>query len=257
VFYINMKHPPLDDIRVRRAMGLLIEEENLIIGYAGDPMFGITDSGLLPPSFGLPGEEVVKLMGWDKPMAERIAEAQRLMVEAGYPEGFKLNMLSLGSSTGTRIQAGASLVFAEALRKHLKIDAELHAGFGGVEIYQRIDEDNYDTFTGALRVGQDPLHLTVYAGTGGYSNYSNYANPELDRMMAEVDLIIDPVERRETIWAIERILLTDLPILPTGCFIPNYMPYYPHVKNLRWTDMSYSNINRLEDVWIDESLRVK
>jgi hypothetical protein len=76
-------------------------------------------------------------------------------------------------------------------------------------------------------------------------------------MLAELDHIVDPVERREVVWAIERQLLTDLPILPTGTFIGNMMPYYPHVKNLRWINMRYSNTVRLEDVWIDESLRVK
>jgi len=253
--YLNLKHKPLDDIRVRRAMGLVLVEEDLLIGYSGDAKFGITDTGLLQPSFGLPKEEVIKLMGWDKPMAERIAEAQKLMAEAGYPDGFKLNMLTIGGATKTH--GSATLVFSEALRKHLKIDSEVICGLGGTGTYQRIDEDNYDTFTQSVRVGHDPAQINQYVGTGGYSNYSNYSNPELDRMLGGLDYIIDPDERREAIWAIERILLTDLPILPTGAFIANFMPYYPHVKNLRWTDLSYSNINRLEDVWIDESLRVK
>jgi peptide/nickel transport system substrate-binding protein len=253
--FINTKHPPLDDVRVRRAMGLLLVQEDLIIGYAGDLMFGIPGQGILPASFGLPKEEIAKLMGWDKPLAERIAEAQQLMAEAGYPEGFKLNMVSLGALT--RTQGSSSLVFAEALHKYLKIDAEVHTGLGGTETYKRLDEDNYDTFTGSVRVAQDPAYLNTYFGTGSYSNYSNYANPEMDKMLAEVDYIIDPDERREAIWAIERLLLTDLPALPTGCFIANIMPYYPHVKNIRWTDMAYSNVNRFEDVWIDESLRVK
>jgi len=139
----------------------------------------------------------------------------------------------------------------------LKIEADVHTGIPGTETYQRIDEDNYDTFTQSVRVGHDPAQINQYVGTDGYSNYSNYSNPELDKMLDELDYITDPEERREAIWAIERILLTDLPILPTGCFIANFMPYYPHVRNLRWTDMSYSNINRLEDAWIDESLRVK
>jgi hypothetical protein len=79
----------------------------------------------------------------------------------------------------------------------------------------------------------------------------------MDKMMAELDYILEPTGRREAIWAIERLLLTELPMLPTGAFNLNFMPYYPHVKNLRWNGIPYSNINRLEDVWIDESLRVK
>jgi peptide/nickel transport system substrate-binding protein len=253
--YLNLNKKPLDDIRVRRAFGLVLVQEDEIIGYGGDIMFGVTDSGLLHPDCGLPKEEVAKLMGWDKPYDERVAEAQQLMAEAGYPDGFKLNIMSAG--VGSVGQAGASLIFAEALRVHLKIDAEVHVGLGGPELWKRVEENNYDMFTYSLQTGLDPVQLATYFGTDGYSNWSNYSNPEMDKMLAELDYIIDLDKRREVVWAIERILLTDLAALPTGCFASSLMPYYPHVKNLRWTNMSYSNICRLEDVWIDESLRVK
>jgi peptide/nickel transport system substrate-binding protein len=251
--FLNVKHPPLDDIRVRRAIGLVLVEEDLIIGYSGDLMFGKPDIGLLHESFGLPKEEIRQLMGWDKPFPERVAEAQQLMAEAGYPDGFKLNMLS---RQGAQTNTGANLVLADALLKHLKIDAEVN-GLAGTEVAQRLDEDNYDLYSTSLRVGQDPAQLGLYFETDGYANYSNYSNPELDKMLGELDRVIDPVKRRDAIWAIERLLLTDLPALPTGCHPGNVMPYYPHVKNIRWTNMSYSNINRFEDVWIDETFRVK
>jgi peptide/nickel transport system substrate-binding protein len=253
VMYFNLNHSPLDDIRVRRAMGLVVDEESLIIGYCGDAMFGVTDIGLLPPSFGLPKEEIMELMGWDKPKDERVAEAQRLMAEAGYPDGFELNMLS---RFGAQTMMGLSLIYEAALRTNLKIDPVV-TGPSDIEIHKRLDEDNYDLYTHELNIGLDPVRLKTYFGTDGYANYSGYSNPELDRMLAELDYIIDPVKRRDAIWEIERILLTDLPALPTGCFIANYMPYYPHVKNIRWGAMAYSSICRLEDVWIDESLRVK
>jgi peptide/nickel transport system substrate-binding protein len=252
VFFLNLNHPPLDDVRVRRAMGLLIDEEALIIGYCGDARFGIINSGLLPPSFGLPKEEIMELMGWDKPMDERVAEAQRLMTEAGYPNGFNMEMLALGAS---KTQGGAALVFAEELRTNLNITSEVASSISQTELFVRLDDDRYDLFAQNLRVELDPAQLQYYAGTGSYANYAHYSSPEVDRLLAELDYVIDPDQRREAVWEIERILLTDLPMLPTGCFIANLMPYYPHVKNARWTDMSYSNICRLEDVWIDESLR--
>jgi peptide/nickel transport system substrate-binding protein len=253
VIFINTKHKPLDDMRVRRALGMILDEQDLILGYAGDSSLGITDVGLLHPSFGLPKEEVLKLMGWDKPYEARVSEAQQLMAEAGYQNGFKMNMMSTETTEG---RAGATLVFAEALRQHLKINVEVNVGLGSIELNKRLTEDNYDTYTYTLDV-PDPVQLKVFFATGGYSNWSKYSNTNLDKMLAEVDSFLDPDKRREAIMEIERILLTDLPALPTGCFPPAMMPYYPHIKNLRWMPLLYSNINRLEDVWIDESLRVK
>lgn len=252
VMLLNIKHKPLDDIRVRRALGLLIEESDLIVGYCGDATFGITDIGLLQRSFGLPAEEVRKLMGWEISYNERVAEAQRLMAEAGYPDGFELNIMCTGSVSQ---HAGVSLVFADALRKYLKIDSTVNAGISAIEIEKRLDADNYDIYTTSLNVGPDPAHLQIYFKTGGYANESNYSNLELDSLLDGLDRITDPMQRREDVWQIERVLLTDLPALPTGCFIANFMPYYPHVKNLRFTNMSYSNVNRLEDVWIDPTLK--
>jgi len=255
VMFLNTEHAPLDDIRVRRALGLIVDQESLIVGFTGDARFGITDIGILGPSLGLHEEEIRQLMGWDKPYEERIAEAQQLMAEAGYPKGFKLNMLSDGGATMT--EGSLSLVFADALRKYLNIDAEVNIGLGQTEIYKRRAEGNFDLYTSSLRVERDPTRLAEYATTGGFANYSHYSNPEVDRILGGLDRIFDPVERREAVWEVERILLTDLPMLPTGTFIGNLMPYYPHVKNLRWVNMRYSNTVRLEDVWIDESLRVK
>jgi len=256
LIFINMDHPPLDDIRVRRAMGLVLEESELILGYSGTDKFGMPDTGLLAPSYGLPKEEVIKLMGWDKPYEKRVAEAQKLMAEAGYPTGlgYKLNILSLGGRTSS--QGGASHVFADQLYKALYIESDVQIP-GKLEVFARVDEDNYDIYATTFRVGQNPVFIKDYFGTDGNANHSNYSNPELDKLLDEIDQIIDPDKRREAIWEIERILLTDLPGLPAGCFIGNMMPYYPHVKNIRWNNLSYGNHSRLEDVWIDESLRVK
>jgi peptide/nickel transport system substrate-binding protein len=254
LIFLNSKRPPLDDVRVRRALGLMINEEDLIIGYAGDATLGLPDSGILPPSFGLPPEEIVKLMGWDKLWEERVTEAKQLLSEAGYPDGFNMEIIAQGGSIS---QGGAALVFAEALRQNLNITSNVRTNISGIELNQRLDEGRYDAFAVGIRIGQDPISLDTYFNSRGYANYAGYANPEIDRMLAELDRITEPEKRREAIWAIERILLTDLPALPTGCFIANYMPYYPWVKNIRWTDMSYSNANRLEDVWLDNSLRPK
>ncbi|RJO60181.1 ABC transporter substrate-binding protein [candidate division WS5 bacterium] len=252
VIKLNMDHKPLDDIRVRRALGLILDEESLVVGFSGDPSFGLKDVGLI--SGGLPPEEVRKIMGWDKPYEERIAEAQRLMTEAGYPNGFYMFFLSHGAAQAYTGYAGANLVFAEALKQYLNMNVEVRQlpSPGGVV---RRDTGDYDAQTDVLSVGDDPALLKTYFGTGEPGNYSHYSNPKFDEMIDKVDMEIDPVKRHELILDIERLLLTDLPALPTGIFSTRMMFYYPHVKNLRWTYTSYSNICRLEDVWIDPSLK--
>ena len=250
--FLNLQNKPLDDVRVRRALDLLIVEDDLIPSYSSEVQFGTPGIGLLPVGLGLPEEEVVKLMGWDKPYQERVAEARQLLSDAGYPDGFKLKMMSMESGDSTN--AFTNQVFAEALQKYLNIDVELISNLVPTELRRRLDENSYDVYTYKVNES-DTVKLNIYINADDYTKYSNYLNPELDKMIAELDNIIDPDKRRDAIWAMERVLLTDLPALPTGRFIPSFMPYYPWVKNLRWNNLSYSNTNRLEDVWIDESLR--
>lgn len=255
VIFLNTAHKPLDDIRVRQALGLVINETDLIIGYSGDESLGLPGQGILSPSYGLPKEEVSKLMGWDKPMEERVTEAQKLMADAGYPNGFKMKMITGGTGYGGA--SAAAMVYIAVLKKDFNIDVEA-IGTTTPDVQQKLKDDNYDMYILLITdVTFDPSGLATYFETGEHGNYSHYSNPELDKKFAELDRIIDPSKRQEAIWEIERTLLTDLPVLPTGCFVTNFMPYYPWVKNIRFTNMSFSNINRLEDVWLDESLKPK
>lgn len=258
-FFINTTRKPLDDVRVRRALALVEEEENIIIGFSGDAMFGVTDTGLLHPSMGLPPAEIKSLMGWDQPFEDRVAEAKRLLAEAGYPDGFKLEIMAQrastvgGASTATG-HPGASLVLADTFRRYLNIDAQV-LGLSQIELDQRVKNNNYDINCQSFYVNDDPSQLATYFGSNGQAGWSKYANPELDTLMANLDRVIDPAQRQQDIWSIERTLLTDLPALPTGVFSTRNMFYYPHVKNLRFQTQQYSNICRLEDVWIDPALK--
>jgi len=254
-FFINMSKAPMNDIRVRRALALVMEEDNIIIGYSGDVIFGISGTGLLHPSIGLPPEEVAELMGWDKPIEERVAEAQSLLAEVGLPDDFRLEILAQRASAAPYAgHPGASLVLADAFRRHLNIDANVSA-LPRLELQARLDENSYDIYCQSFTISDDPAQLAIYFASDAQADWSHYTNPELDSMMADLDRIIDPDIRQETIWAIERTLLTDLPALPTGIFPTRYMFYYPHVKNIRFQTQVYSNICRLEDVWIDPSLK--
>lgn len=252
--FLNLSHSPLNDIRVRRALALVVNQPDLAIGYSGDASLGLPDSGILTPSFGLSRDEVRKLMGWDKPIAERISEARRLLSEAGYPDGFNLDILAPG---GSMTSGGVALVYSETLRQNLGIKSNVTTQIANAELQQRVQAGNYDVYVVGIRIGQDPISLATYFSSNGYGNFSNYSNSGLDSRLGDLDRVIDPVKRRDAVWDIERTLLTDLPALPSGCFIANFMPYYPWVKNIRWNDMAYSAANRLEDVWIDESQRTK
>ena len=253
VMFLNMERWYLQDIRVRRALALMIDQEALVTAFSGHVMFGDTDIGVLQRSFGLPSEEVVSLMGWDQPFEARLAEAKRLLAEAVGENQIKLDMLSrVSTSAGPDASAsGANKAFAALLEEHLGIEVEITSLVSASEVTARVKAGDYDIYTAALDVEQNPVAIGDYFGSRGVNNWSHYDNIKMDLMLDEIDAILDPTERREHIWKIERKLLTDLPALPTGAITTSHVPYWPYVKNFRMMNMSYTNICSLEDVWLD------
>jgi ABC-type transport system substrate-binding protein len=89
-----MNYEPLRDVRVRKALSLLMDPEQIVLAGWGSPEFGWTGRAIFPPPWNLPEEEISEIMWWDKPFEERITEAQRLMAEAGYADGFSFTLMS-------------------------------------------------------------------------------------------------------------------------------------------------------------------
>ena len=95
---INTEKEPFNDVRVRRALNLILHRQafNEIFG-AGEYLIGSP----LPPDqwFGRTTEEWLDWPGLrqtddGQKHPDDIAEAQRLMAEAGYPEGFETTILA-------------------------------------------------------------------------------------------------------------------------------------------------------------------
>jgi peptide/nickel transport system substrate-binding protein len=87
---INVDRKPFDDVRVRKALTLAIDRDEMakVIG----PLSGLeTVGGLMHPDtpWALGPEELQELPGFRKDHEANLREAKRLLAEAGYANGFK------------------------------------------------------------------------------------------------------------------------------------------------------------------------
>src|SRR5438128_66567 len=88
--FLNFKTKPFDDVRVRRAIDLVLDKAALIDAVSDS--VGLVRAGWLLPTDPLFQEywgRVKEQPGWRSPTVEDLAEAQRLMQEAGYAQGIK------------------------------------------------------------------------------------------------------------------------------------------------------------------------
>ena len=120
---LNITRPPFDDVRVRKAVALVFDQEALIAGGAQVQalLFGGGWFAEGQGVYALSADQLRKEKYWRSPTPEDIAEAQQLLADAGYPNGEGVPKLDLlGRSDGPVVEAGARARtgLAEAAPEH-------------------------------------------------------------------------------------------------------------------------------------------
>ncbi len=199
---LNVTRGPLRDLRVRRALSLAVDRAGSI-----PP----ADARRMVPAFSwvpdMPGRPRLNLLHED------VAEARRLLAEAGYPGGRGFPVLIMPISSAWRndpyLQA-----WTDAWYRTL-----------GIRTYPALDRDerrrtrmasgDYDVFyTGLLATVPDAGDmLATFAAPGLYSA-SRWENPEINRLLAEADRQSGR-ERLATLAEVERRAMEAVPTIPT------------------------------------------
>ncbi|MFG0244830.1 MAG: peptide ABC transporter substrate-binding protein [Phycisphaerales bacterium JB052] len=218
---------PFADARVRRAFAMCIDKRAVAdqVRRLGEP----TASTLIPPGSigGYTSPNGLPSISDAKTPAERdaiIAQAQRLLSEAGYPQDFVVT-LSFNKDAGHDLIAQT---VAKSWQKHLGIQT-------------RLDQKEIKIFRDDLK---DKRYMTARAGWfGDYGdpttflniNYSTdgnndraYNNPVYDDLLDRASIELDPVKRMAMLSEAERILVEeDLPLVPIFHYATIYM-FDPH-----------------------------
>jgi len=245
-FWFNLGFAPFKDVRVRKAIALMVDPRQMAAAGSGEERWGNCDVALFSTGFGLPKSEFEKLLGRDKPFADRVTEAQKLLADAGYANGFKMRIVSQNMSS---IQK-RSVLLADLLQRNLKIQAEVKV-MDVAEAQKIRDARDFDVyFEQALSMLGDPDELMPYFLTKGSVNWTGYSNPEADKLWQQQTQTTDPAKRKELTRQIERILLTDLPAVPTYGMV-SYTGYWPYV-HFPVMNVSYGPNAVFETTWMDK-----
>lgn len=121
-FVLNQKMPPFDDVRVRKALFLAIDRQNVVdvvLTHKDFGRYGVIGTFFPPGAVEEPEKLVAAgVPGYRLDKSQDIAEAKALLAEAGYPNGFQAQ-LNYGNARPT--QAVAEVV-SEQLRRDVGID---------------------------------------------------------------------------------------------------------------------------------------
>jgi peptide/nickel transport system substrate-binding protein len=204
--YISVVDKPLSDARVRRAMRMAVDTNEVIqkaVYGAGVP------SGTVPTGYGdwsLDPQSLPYL----KPDVEG---AKKLLAEAGYPNGFKVEI----KCSPQYPEFVANTLVVQSSLKKIGIDVTVTQMEWGAFVADNRKSDQSggkeggQIFASANTFRPDPDgYIYPYFHSKGNLN-KGYVNPKLDPLMAEARSSANHAERRRLYQQIQRTLVEDCP----------------------------------------------
>jgi peptide/nickel transport system substrate-binding protein len=189
VLALNNRHPPLDDLKVRRAIAHAIDRDAVIDGA----MFGYgTPIGSHFPPHSPDYVDLTRLYPHDP------AKARALLAEAGYPHGFAVTMKLPPPSYARR---SGEILAAQLAAIGITVRIE------NLEWAQWLDQvftrHDYDM---SVVAHAEPMDYDIYARDDYYFGYSS---PEFKSLMSELDDTVDPGRRSALLVRIQRKIAED------------------------------------------------
>ncbi|MDO8532574.1 MAG: ABC transporter substrate-binding protein [Dehalococcoidia bacterium] len=241
-FMPNNEIAPWKDVRVRRAASLAMDRQAAVT-IAKDAVIG----GYLSPrtKWGIPVEELVKRPGFRQPKDQDIAEAKRLMADAGYANGIDIPLLC---RLGFDCEQMAPLLGSDLARIGIRAKIVPTATNVLTEIF------NKGQYSAALYSATAPLAdpdslLTSYL-TGDGRNWSRFGDAQVDAWFKEQSRTLDQSKRLEIVRKIEERLL-ELEPLPSLYFRDYLRARWRTVKGFRSGPDLFQDEN-LEYAWLDK-----
>lgn len=247
---INNTRKPFDDPRVRRAVHLAVSRQNMFQAIATqEPVFLTRWMPRVSPYATAP-EAIEAMPGYRADKEADIAEAKRLLTEAGYADGVQgLDLLTAADPQHSQLNAPA---FQDELRRTLNLGLEIRVMERGLltEEYKKGD-------FGIIIEGRfqsnflDPTILwNANLRTGASQNFSRYANPAFDEVLTRVNAETDPAARQAVFDEGMQILDDSPPFYLIG-FCGHSPLAQRAVKGLALEDRLFSQFGRLETAWLD------
>ena len=210
-YNFNMDLPLFQDVRVRKALNLAIDRE-LIVETLGAGQ--VPAAGFVPPGFiDHEGNDFFEKSGTYGIATDdsKVAEAQALLAEAGFPGGAGFPEFTIMYNTGAGHQQVAELV-QEMLKTNLGITTKLENQEWAVFQDTRKEGDYEVARGGWLTDFMDPMGLLAIFTTENAYNDPNYSNAEYDALLSTAAKTRG-AEHFEALYAAQEILMSELPVL--------------------------------------------
>jgi peptide/nickel transport system substrate-binding protein len=203
--HMRVDKAPFTDKRVRRAVALCLNRENLVKGLF---------RGMAAPGNDSPFAPIFPATDPTVPQRdEDLRQARELLAAAGFADGFKAAL------TTERFQEmpDYAVVIQNAVRKigiDLTLNVEDQSSYYGRATFGQSDWlDSEMGIEDYAHRGVPNTLLTATLGSGGNFNAAHFRDPEYDRLVASYVAALDPAAQRDAAGRIQRLLLDETPVI--------------------------------------------
>ncbi|HEY5485181.1 MAG TPA: peptide ABC transporter substrate-binding protein, partial [Candidatus Cryosericum sp.] len=212
-YMFNVTKKPFDDVRVRMALTLAINRKSITES--------ITQGGQIPAlayvpygiADALPGSDFRKASQETFYKDDDLATAQKLLADAGYPGGKGFPSFTLLYNTSNAHKSIAEAI-QQMWNKNLGITCTLKSEEWGVYLDDRTNLNYSVARAGWIGDYMDPNTFLDMFVTNGGNNGTGWSNKSYDALIAKAKATTDPKARMATLHDAEKILMTDMPIIP-------------------------------------------
>ncbi len=223
---VNTCDPPLSDVRVRQAIDLAIDREQIVEGvYFGGAQVGHSPIG----PFSVFHTETTG------PVPHDVEQAKQLLAEAGFPDGISIELEHLAETTVNQYSQLLQLQLAEA-----GIELTLKPREAAT-IIRDWTTANYQLMSFQLGARFDPdtvlyprFHSSSMVPDG---NNTCYDNPEVDQLLDEARIEADFDTRFELYKSVQEHIVEEKPILILT-YRPEFVVAPKEIANLTYDSFS-------------------
>ncbi|MBI2907167.1 MAG: ABC transporter substrate-binding protein [Chloroflexi bacterium] len=239
VFFMNTTQKPWTDIRVRRAVFLAVDRQAALQAVGEGE--GTLGGAIIAGQWAIPQDELQKQPGFRQPKDADLAEAKRLMAEAGHAGGFDARIM-------TRAGLSDYLKVSEFMTNQLsRIGVRATADPVETAVYaERLNRGTYET--AGIVAGpeiSDPDSAATYFVKG---NRYLINDDRLFELFEKQSRTTDVAERKKVVLDMQYRVMEIAPYV-LNLWFAAYIGHWPEVRNYKPGTGVYNN-SKYQDVWL-------
>lgn len=219
-YVFNCSRAPFTDYRVRRALSLAIDRDllvNKVIANIYGKANGFVPSGVFNPQTGVE----FRTVAGDYFVKPQIAEAKKLLSDAGFPEGKNFPKVTLKFNTSD-IHKRVAEAIQEMWKQNLGVKVDLLSEEWKVYL-KTVDNADFDIAKANFGADYpDPAVFLYRFGLTADKNSARWTNIRYGELVSKAFFDNNIPERFEECKQAERLLIDDAPVAPLFDISMNY-----------------------------------